>query len=252
MGPTPQTGQVGTWKFVPPSTNYNPLSSSQSNQNYTAYLIGDVNGDWAPSSPPNSNVEAVKQEMALITNESSSSDQAEAPAFVRDRQEFVSRSGKTKESTATEVQLLLPVNSSAPNGSVVLIPVWLNNDSNNRISSFKFAVRFDPNVLQPEQTAIEATDSLIGSGFMVVSDTATSGRLGVAATSLNNAVSDSGALIYLRFRVVGANNDSASALTFETTSQEGGTFEDNFGNKVSSAATNGSFAPFAQKNSAKR
>jgi CSLREA domain-containing protein len=248
MGPTANTGQVGTWKFVPPSTNYNPLSSSQSNQNYTAYLIGDVNGDWAPSSPPNSNVEAEKQETALVTNESSSS----APAFVRDQQEFISRSGKTKESTATQVQLLLPVNSSAANGSVVLIPVWLNNDSNNRISSFKFAVRFDPNVLQPEQTAIEATDSLIGNGFTVVSDTATSGRLGVAATGLNNAVTDSGALVYLRFRVVGTINDSASALNFETTSQEGGTFEDNFGNKVSSSAVNGSFMPLDQKKSAKR
>jgi CSLREA domain-containing protein len=252
MGPTAETGQVGTWKFVPPSTNYNPLSSSQSNQNYTAYLIGDVNGDWAPPSPLASNVEAEKQETALVTNERSSSVPAEAPAFVRDQQELISRSGKTKEPTATEVQLLLPTNSSSPNGSVVLIPVWLNNDSNKRISSFKFAVRFDPNVLQPEQTAIEATDSLIGNGFMVVSDTATAGRLGVAATSLNNAVSDSGALVYLRFRVVGTNNDSASALNFETTSQESGTFEDNFGNKVASVAANGSFAPFAPKNSAKR
>ncbi|HEX8566427.1 MAG TPA: right-handed parallel beta-helix repeat-containing protein [Pyrinomonadaceae bacterium] len=252
MGPTANTGQVGTWKFVPPSTNYNPLSSSQSNQNYTAYLIGDVNGDWAPSNPLASNDEAGKQETAFVTNESSSSVPAEAPAFVRDRQEFISRSGKTKESTASQVQLLLPVNSSAPNGSVVLIPVWLNNDSNNRISSFKFAVRFDPNVLQPEQTAIEATDSLIGNGFTVVSDTATSGRLGIAATGLNNAVTDSGALVYLRFRVVGTINDSASALTFETTSQEGGTFEDNFGNKVSSSAVNGSFMPLDQKKSAKR
>jgi photosystem II stability/assembly factor-like uncharacterized protein len=43
-GPNANTGQVGTWKFVQPSTNYNPLSSSQSNQNYTAYLIGEVNG----------------------------------------------------------------------------------------------------------------------------------------------------------------------------------------------------------------
>jgi CSLREA domain-containing protein len=252
MGPTANTGQVGTWKFVPPSTNYNPLSSSQSNQNYTAYLIGEVDGNWAPSNPLASNDEAKKQETALVTNENSSSVTAEAPMSVQDQQELIGRSGKTKESTATEVQLLLPVNSSAPNGSVVLIPVWLNNDSNNRISSFKFAVRFDPNVLQPEQTAIEATNSLIGSGFTVVSDTATSGRLGVAGTSLNNAVTDSGALVYLRFRVVGTINDSASALNFETTSQEGGAFEDNFGNKVSSSAVNGSFAALDRKKSAKR
>jgi hypothetical protein len=252
MGPNANTGQVGTWKFVQPSTNYNPLTSSQSGQNYKAYLMGEVNDSWMPPGSLASNDEEEKQETALVTNESSSSIAAEVPAFVRDRQALISRGGKTKESTATEVQLLLPANSSAANGSVVLIPVWLNNDSNKRISSFSFAVRFDPNVLQPEQTAIEATDSLIGNGFMVVSDTATAGRLGVAATSLNSAVSDSGTLVYLRFRVVGTINDSASALTFETTMQESGTFEDNFGNKVSFAAANGSFAPFAQKKSAKR
>jgi hypothetical protein len=252
MGPTANTGQVGTWKFVPPSTNYNPLSSSQSNQNYTAYLIGEIDGSWVPSNPLASNDETKKQETAFITNKSSSSVPAEAPAFARDQQELISRSGKTKESTAAEVQLLLPINSSAPNGSVVLIPVWLNNDSNKRISSFKFAVRFDSNVLQPEQTAIEATDSLTGSGFMVVSDTATAGRLGIAATSQNNAVTDSGALVFLRFKVVGTINDSASALTFETISQEGGMFEDNFGNKVSSAAASGSFTPLDGKKSAKR
>ncbi|HEX8398403.1 MAG TPA: hypothetical protein VF644_13305, partial [Pyrinomonadaceae bacterium] len=83
-------------------------------------------------------------------------------------------------------------------------------------------------------------------------DTATSGRLGVAATTVNNVVADSGALVYLRFRVVGTINDSASALNFETTSQEGGTFEDNFGNKVSSSAVNGSFMPVDRKKSAKQ
>lgn len=42
------TGQTGTWKFNPPSREYNPLLTSQTNQDYAAILVGDVNGSWTP------------------------------------------------------------------------------------------------------------------------------------------------------------------------------------------------------------
>lgn len=48
-GPNAGTGQIGTWRFTPPQRTYAPLLSSQSNQNYEAVLIGEVNGDWTPS-----------------------------------------------------------------------------------------------------------------------------------------------------------------------------------------------------------
>jgi hypothetical protein len=47
-GQNANTGQTGNWKFVDSSKTYNPLSASQTNQNYTAYLIGEVDGDWIP------------------------------------------------------------------------------------------------------------------------------------------------------------------------------------------------------------
>lgn len=47
-GQNSETGQVGNWKFVDSSKTYNPLSASQSNQNYTAFLIGEIDGDWTP------------------------------------------------------------------------------------------------------------------------------------------------------------------------------------------------------------
>jgi predicted extracellular nuclease len=52
-GANANTGLSGTWKFVPPSRTYDPLSVSQTNQDYTAILLGEVNGDWMPpTSPP--------------------------------------------------------------------------------------------------------------------------------------------------------------------------------------------------------
>ncbi|HEX8399812.1 MAG TPA: dockerin type I domain-containing protein, partial [Pyrinomonadaceae bacterium] len=42
------TGQVGNWKFDPVSRPYQPLNNSVSGENYTAILIGEVNGNWTP------------------------------------------------------------------------------------------------------------------------------------------------------------------------------------------------------------
>ncbi|HEX8567381.1 MAG TPA: M36 family metallopeptidase [Pyrinomonadaceae bacterium] len=52
---TANTGQAGNWKFTPESLSYPSLSSSPSNGNYTAILIGDVNGSWAPPILPPQN-----------------------------------------------------------------------------------------------------------------------------------------------------------------------------------------------------
>jgi hypothetical protein len=49
-GANANTGQVGTWRFVPPQRQYFPLLSSQTSQNYEAILVGEVNGNWTPSS----------------------------------------------------------------------------------------------------------------------------------------------------------------------------------------------------------
>jgi hypothetical protein len=47
-GQTANTGQVGNWKFDPISRSYQPLNNSVSGENYTAILIGEVNGNWTP------------------------------------------------------------------------------------------------------------------------------------------------------------------------------------------------------------
>jgi hypothetical protein len=47
-GQNANTGQIGNWKFDPVSRPYQPLSSSALNQNYTAVLIGEINGNWTP------------------------------------------------------------------------------------------------------------------------------------------------------------------------------------------------------------
>lgn len=40
------TGQVGIWKFDVASRSYSSLNASFPNEDYTAFLIGEVDGDW--------------------------------------------------------------------------------------------------------------------------------------------------------------------------------------------------------------
>ncbi|MDQ4120292.1 MAG: DPP IV N-terminal domain-containing protein [Acidobacteriota bacterium] len=47
-GSNADMGQVGNWKFDPVSKPYSNLTANQPNQDYTAFLIGEVDGDWAP------------------------------------------------------------------------------------------------------------------------------------------------------------------------------------------------------------
>ncbi|HYP49950.1 MAG TPA: hypothetical protein VEQ34_03340, partial [Pyrinomonadaceae bacterium] len=47
-GPNANTGQIGNWKFDPVPRPYSPLNGSMSDENYTAILVGEVNGDWNP------------------------------------------------------------------------------------------------------------------------------------------------------------------------------------------------------------
>jgi hypothetical protein len=48
-GANANTGQVGNWKFSPVSREYSSLSNPLADENYTALLIGEVNGDWTTS-----------------------------------------------------------------------------------------------------------------------------------------------------------------------------------------------------------
>jgi murein DD-endopeptidase MepM/ murein hydrolase activator NlpD len=47
-GSNANTGQVANWKFSPVSRPYSSLSNSLTGENYTAVLIGEINGDWTP------------------------------------------------------------------------------------------------------------------------------------------------------------------------------------------------------------
>jgi hypothetical protein len=71
------TGQVGNWKFDPVSTPHPALNSSVSGENYTAVLIGEVNGDWTPPNYLNE-MEAAEWQQTEMESFNQTSEQKEA------------------------------------------------------------------------------------------------------------------------------------------------------------------------------
>lgn len=47
-GANSATGETGKWKFAPASRGYGSLLNSASGENFTAILIGEVDGNWTP------------------------------------------------------------------------------------------------------------------------------------------------------------------------------------------------------------
>ncbi|MCU1264399.1 MAG: putative hemolysin [Acidobacteria bacterium] len=47
----PSAGIAGSWKFKPANLSINNLSATQTGQNLTAILVGDITGNWIPSGP---------------------------------------------------------------------------------------------------------------------------------------------------------------------------------------------------------
>ncbi|MDQ4120469.1 MAG: cohesin domain-containing protein [Acidobacteriota bacterium] len=265
-GANANTGQTGKWKFDPPNRNYEALNSSISDENFTAFLVGDIDGDWiAPDFlAENAKAEQQKRETAISINAEDSSVITSAFVIEPERQqtELTEKADTGTETTANlekpdvvkdaEAILSLPENAFAAHGSIVTIPIYLTNSANKKISSYNFAVLFDPNVLQPESTATETSNSLSGKGFTIVSDTSPAGRIGIAASALDNSITASGTLLYLRFRIIGSTNglsQTSTGLSFEMTKKGNNTgiFEEYSGNRVSLSTANGSFSVAAAK-----
>jgi hypothetical protein len=201
-GQTGQTGQAGNWKFLPPSRSYAPLASSVGNENYEAILVGEVSGNWTP------------------------------PAAFANPAEVDKDCGKTLPNSPTAIDLSIPVNLVNISGSTITIPVSIVNTST--ISGYQFAVTYDPTVLQPANPSISTTGTLSAS-FNVVSDTSTSGRVGIAAAGGNNSITGTGTLLNLRFTVIGQPR-ATSGLNFINVLSE-----DDNGTGITTTPSNGLF-----------
>jgi CSLREA domain-containing protein len=217
---TPNTGQVGNWRFSPVARNYNSLNNSLAGENYEAILIGEVNGNWTPPAdsfvaPENSAVdEAEIQNHSNAISEFESAEPA-ANSATEDLSSII-------DSVLPDAEISLQNDVSAAGQDTILIPVMFANHNSKAVSAYSFDVAFDSDLLEPDTAEPVETNATLSLEFTVVQNTAQRGRIGIAAarSDASRSLAANGILLYLRFKVIATTKSTiskASSLAFTAT-----------------------------------
>ena len=163
---------TGTWKFTPVSRTYSDVNANHSGQDYTAILMGDVNGSWVTS----------------LTRPA-------RPANVKPTNEAVRAS--------------LPFIDADPH-SLVSLPFRIDNLLGKGVTSYQFDVEYDPSVIQPRQDAADLAGT-IDQNLSVVSNSPVPGLLKVVVYGATPVSSD-GVYLNLNFKVVGGADSASALV----------------------------------------
>lgn len=206
--PSALSGAAGEWKFVYSPLNNAAATNSITGENYNGFLMGEINGDW-------------NQAAFLSGNELSEEK-------LRDDDQFDSLRHKE-----TQVSVSLNDIATSESRGAIVVPVAFTNNSGTPISSFSFDIAYDPNVLQPIGQAVDFTDVLTNdAGCAVITDIATAGRIGIAASCPAIGIIGGETRLNLHFTVIGKARLIADASTALAFSQKP-IFEDSNGKSLS-------------------
>jgi archaellum component FlaF (FlaF/FlaG flagellin family) len=199
-GASPNTVWVGHWRFSPASKEYPSFSTTLTDENYDAMIVGDLNGDWVPTSA------------------------TQAP----------------QDPTEYNIQIYPPGQTEAAQGSTVLIPVYFTNNSNRAVNSYSFDLLFNGWVLTPSSAAISTTGTLSSGCQVFSNTENYGWVRVAANCSSNEIAASSGTLIYLSFTVTGEPYTDSTQLLFRYSSLgTTPLFEDFQGNRIASLPSNG-------------
>jgi hypothetical protein len=235
------TNIIGQWKFLPASKQYNSVSSSLTDENYQAILVGEVSGNWSSGANFASQVEEETLPLNRLTKASGRFENELALKIAERMKQSANlqSNGHKSESAASEepqVTVSLSPSATASTGDTITVPVVIESaPSGSQIEAFDFSVYYDPSVLQPAASAGNNTGTLSAACSAMI-NSPTAGRV-IVSTSCGGAritAGASGTLYNLSFKVVGAANQT-SGLTFINPADAINTF--NFNNDNSSAAT---------------
>ncbi|HMZ20275.1 MAG TPA: putative Ig domain-containing protein, partial [Blastocatellia bacterium] len=134
-------------------------------------------------------------------------------------------SGNSPSRPTVQIPVSLPTLSAA-SGAGVTIPIAVGNLTGQNITAYDLDLIFDPGVLLPQASPVDATGTL--SSGMTLTPNAMTGRLRISAFGVS-ALSGSGTLLNLKFNVVGVAGNS-TPLTWQSVV---------FNEEVQSGLTNG-------------
>ena len=204
------SGIAGQWKFVPASRFYSALTANLTGENYQAILVGEVSGNWTPPAAS-----------GFVLNEAAQTGSQEEHSYrfiktvpgLRADNSFPTTKNQTIDAAQATINVSLPANSAASNGTVVTIPVIVGETGGAGVAAFDFVVRFDPNVLQPAATPVISAGTL-SQGFTFTPNPSMPGSLFVSGFGTGE-LSGAGTLLKLQFNVVGASG-ATTPITFQS------------------------------------
>lgn len=165
----PNSGNTGTWRFSPVNKAYASVASNLAGENYSAYLMGDVTGNWTSS----------------ITSF--------APFVEQLRDE-------------DRVRVILPQISAAEDSSVT-IPMDVEATTGRGIISYQFDLVYDLNAIEPQEV-FAGTAETLSSQMTVTYNVIGKGRVRVAVFGAA-PLEGKGTLLNLNFKTVGKENSSS-------------------------------------------
>lgn len=177
----PGFGSTSSWIFSPINRVYASVNSSISGEDYSAFLMGEVSGNWA-----NSGARPIENGKWKVENDNRSETDKPITVTVQHL------------ATAAEKDIVVPVNVQGVAGKEVI--------------SYEFDLRYDPSVVQPRAEPVDVSGT-ISRGLSVVTNATEPGLLRVVVYGAV-PISGDGVLLNLRFTAVGRAG-SGSALTWE-------------------------------------
>lgn len=254
---TPTPNIIEQWKFLPGTQNYT-LTSNQTNQNYTAVLVGEVDGNWvAPgtsaslqaTSTTSESEDAKAAAAAIDTNATDIEDkplEIEEPRQAKESIKYALSAAESAVAAAvSSVTVSLPTNATASTGTSVTIPINVSQlpalTDANAVKTYAFSVQYNATVLQ--YTGFDTTGTLSASGGTVACGQpppdATNNRIVSCNYTNPSGITGQGTLLKLNFTVIGTSGQP-SALTFVGTQRQPDPFIFNNGDPQA-VTSNGSF-----------
>jgi len=205
--------QTGMWKFTASSRSYTNVWTPKTGEDYTALLLGDVDGSWMPPS----SVSTLKNGKTTSIEKFDKSDET---GYVKPQ---------IADVTPLAVTVSLPTRTLSP-GATVTQELSVGDLSGQNVASYDFDIVYNPAVVEPTLSLVDKSGTL-SSNMSVIANVVAPGRLAVSASGIN-PLSGSGVLLKLVWRAVGNNGDT-TALSFDPFIFNGGT--------PSAVVTNGGF-----------
>ncbi len=116
----PGSGLSGTWKFGPVNRNYPSVNGNLTGEDYTAFLMGEVSGNWTNSGARPVNATGGPERAAVVA----------APQMV------------------------------TPADTEVVLPVTIQGAADKGLISYEFDLRYDPSVIQPQRNVVDLSGTV--------------------------------------------------------------------------------------------